>query len=80
MTKDFKLLEHTLIPAALFALNCSLIQLLYLLFMQATLSPSFPYVLICTMALLAGIIRKNKYLLVPALIAYALVLVLSICF
>ena len=79
MIRDFKLLEHTLIPAALVTLNCSVVHLLYLLFMEEMLSPSGSYVLICTVALLAGIFRKNKYLILPALIAYGVVLVLSIC-
>ena len=78
MTKDFKLLEHILIPAALFALNCAAVHLLYLLFM-GDMRESGALVVILTVSLAVGIFQKNKYLLVPAIAGYAGVLIFSVC-
>ncbi|NEU09360.1 hypothetical protein GZH53_13630 [Flavihumibacter sp. R14] len=78
MIKDFKLLEHILIPVALFAINLSTVHLIYLSFMEKLFSASGAPVAICTALLLAGIVRKDKFLMLPAAILYTCLLVLSV--
>jgi len=78
MTRDFKLLEHTLIPLALFVLNVSLVHLLYQFFMGRFLSVPCVLVGVCTFVMVTGVLRKNKFLMVPAMVLYLLVLVFSI--
>lgn len=75
MTRDFKLLEHTLIPLALFALNVSSVHLIYLLFMERFFSVQGLLVALCTIALVAGVVKKNKLVMVPAIVLYLLVFV-----
>ena len=78
MTRDFKLLEHTLIPLALFALNVSSVHLLYQLFMGRFSSTPCVLVAICTFLMVAGVVKKNKFLMVPAMVLYLVVLAVSI--
>ena len=78
MTRDFKLLEHTLIPLALFALNVSSVHLIYLLFMGRFFSMLGFLVAVCTIVMVAGVLKKNKFLMAPAMVLYLLVLVFSI--
>ena len=78
MIRDFKLLEHTLIPLALFILNMSSVHLLYQLFMGRFLSVPCVLVVVCTLLMVAGVLKKNKFLMVPAMVLYLVVLVVSI--
>ena len=78
MTRDFKLLEHTLIPLALFVLNISSVHLLYQLFMGRFISVPSVLVAVCTVVMGAGVVKKNKFLMVPGVVLYLVVLVVSI--
>lgn len=75
--KDFKLVEHNLIPASLFALNMSVVHLLYLLFVSTIFSLNTIVVLLTTLVLIAGIRMKKKSLMIPGSLAYLLALLLS---
>lgn len=75
--KDFKLIEHNLIPVSLFALNMSIVHLIYLLFMNNILSVITFTVLACTSVLIAGIILKNKLLMTIGAIVYIIALAFS---
>lgn len=76
--KDFKLIEHNLIPVSLFALNMSIVHLIYLLFINNILSIITFTVLVCTSVLIAGIILKNKLLMSIGAIIYLIALVFSL--
>ncbi len=78
MTRDFNLLEHTLIPLALFALNISSVHLIYQLFMGRLFSVSCVLVAVCTLVMAAGVVKKSKFLMVPAMVLYLVVLVVSV--
>lgn len=75
--KDFNLIQHKLVPLALIASNIALAHFIYLL-----TNDSYSYTLILTliaMLTLAGaILRPNKYLLLTAIIFYALFLSFSL--
>ncbi len=75
--KDFKLLEHNLIPASLFALNMSIVHLTYLLFINNILSVATMLVFLSTVVMIAGVIMKKKALMIPGALIYLLVLALS---
>lgn len=75
--KDFKLLEHNLIPCSLFILNMSAVHLIYLFFMNYISSVTTMLVFSCTIVLIAGVIMKKKILLIPGAIIYLLTLILS---
>lgn len=75
--KDFKLLEHNLIPVSLFALNMSIVHLIYLLFMNNIMSVITTLVISCTIVLIAGVIMKKKILMIPAAIIYLIALIFS---
>lgn len=76
--KDFKLLEHNLIPASLFALNISIAHLIYLLFINNILSVATMLVFLSTIVMIAGVIMKKKALMIPGALVYLLVLAFSL--
>ncbi len=76
--KEFKLVEHNLIPLSLFVLNLSVVQIIYLAFSAKLFSVIAFIVLFCTLILVAGVARKNKYLMAPAIMAYILTLIFSL--
>ncbi|HEY1008539.1 MAG: hypothetical protein ACO1NS_10050 [Daejeonella sp.] len=76
--KDFKLVEHNLIPLSLFALNISVVHLLYLLFIDNILSFTTLLVFSSTIVLVAGVIRKEKVLMIPGALVYTIVLLFSL--
>lgn len=76
--KDFKLLEHNLIPLSLFALNMSVVHLLYLLFINNILSFTTLLVFSSTIVLIAGVIRKEKMLMIPGALVYIIALFFSL--
>lgn len=78
MTRDFKLLEHTLVPLALFALNVSSVHLIYLLFMGRSLSVPGILVAVCTLVMGVGVVKKKKFLMVVAMVLYLVVLVVAV--
>jgi hypothetical protein len=75
--KDFKLIEHTLIPASLFALNMSVVHLLYLLSIHTIFSLTSILVLLATAILIAGVSIKKKILMIAGTLIYFLSVLLS---
>jgi uncharacterized membrane protein YqjE len=76
--KEFKLVEHNLIPLSLFVLNLSVVQLIYLVFMAKLASLLAFIILASTIVLIAGVVKKNKYLMAPAMTIYILALIFSL--
>ncbi len=76
--KDFKLLEHNLIPCSLFVLNISVVHLIYLLFINNTQSLITLLAFSCTIFLIAGVVMKKKYLMIFPAITYMLLLFLAL--
>ncbi len=76
--KDFKLLEHNLIPVSLFALNMSIVHLLYLLFVNNILSVVTVLVFSSTIVLVTGVVMKKKMLMIPGSLVYVVALIFSL--
>lgn len=78
MKKDFRLLEHNLIPLALFAANLSVVHFIYLLFALDVIDHHLLSVAVCIAGLSTGIIRKSKWVMLAAVGFYVLVIVSSL--
>lgn len=76
--KEFKLVEHNLIPLSLFVLNLSIVQLIYLVFMAKLVSLLPFIILVSTIVLITGVAKKNKYLMVPAMAIYIIAFIFSL--
>lgn len=76
--KAFRLIQHWLIPFALISANAALIHLLYLLYFKGLHLHSL-YIFLCLTGLMAGIVLKNKYVLLIGIAVYwiALITILS---
>lgn len=72
--KDFKLIEHNLIPFSLFVLNMSIVHLIYLLFMNYIFSTATILIFSSNVFLIAGVLMKNKVLMIIAGPLYLLTL------
>ena len=76
MIKDFKLIEHNLIPGSLFVLNMSLVHIIYLNFAGQLFSIPSLVVSLCTAILAAGVFQKSKVMMLPGIVIYIISLIL----
>ena len=69
--KEFRLIQHNLIPLALILVNISLVHLIYA-FSCSEAASGF-IVMVCLAVLLSGTALKNKYLLLGGIAIYGVV-------
>lgn len=74
MTKDFKLIEHYLIPISLFMLNFAIVHFIFLNFYQQTFSITAILVLLCILFGTGGILKKNKVFMFSSSLLYLILL------
>ncbi|TDQ10285.1 hypothetical protein [Pedobacter metabolipauper] len=76
--KEFRLIQHKLIPLALFMLNIGVIHLVYLLAAYCY-TPFVIPIAICSVFMTWSIVKKNKILIYLSVGAYLVVLLSNIC-
>jgi len=75
--KDFRLVQHTLIPVALFAVNLAVVHFIYLL-AEFRYDYLMAAVLLCLGTLATGILKQQKYLLLAGISGYLLLFIFSL--
>ncbi len=75
--KEFRLIQHWLIPFALLSANTALIHAIYL-FATEGLGIASIAISICLGLLVSGVFYANKYLLMAATSAYWILLILQL--
>lgn len=75
--KEFKLIEHNLIPLTLFMLNISVVHVIYLIYISQLYSGHAILITASTVVMTVGVVRKSKWMMIPASLIYLIALVLS---
>lgn len=79
MKTDFSLIEHYLVPAALVLLNICVMHFIYIISTRGLVIDGYSiFVCISFALLLAGVMLKKKVILSTAVMAYPLIIILTL--